>query len=523
MKSRIGFSAVLLFLVAACGDRPEVWDTSTDETRVLGLRTQVAFVDNGAHRVVLASPQGTELDRTYVSIGKNVANAVTSSDGERLFVLTRGETPRRTTSDERAALSVIASGAERRFPLDTSFTAITLDPKGRYVALLPSSVATTSGAFVENPNQFTVVDLDAPAGQEISARTLRSFGGRIQRATFTEPLTVGGEQKRFLVLETDEDISLLDLGHLHDGAAGRPEVTVRLTSGTTGRVVTPAGIVFDDGDPARNDDATIAVRPQNDSNVVILTVAPGSTEDAANDFSVRVNLVDAGGIVSDLAYVKTDAGRRLAALVPSTKRGVLIEQETSATTEIAFPDGYSRIALIGGDTTVDTAVLYGATSGIAFWALGQTGTTPYRSIETLAMPGGASTLLDVPEAHGDIKIISPQSRSGFFVLNLRTKTAAPLTTSSAASLHVAPTTERVWAYTPGTTNIAQLSLTSLSPVVVPLPKSADAVFEVITATGPSLLAVSANGAGTAMIVDANAPQDSGITLYEGLLLEGLSE
>jgi hypothetical protein len=45
-----------------------------------------------------------------------------------------------------------------------------------------------------------------------------------------------------------------------------------------------------------------------------------------------VNLTDVGGVPSDIAFVRTDGGLRLAALVPTRSAAVLVDPVTSLTT-----------------------------------------------------------------------------------------------------------------------------------------------------------------------------------------------
>src|SRR5262249_52785904 len=156
---------------------------------------------------------------------------------------------------------------------------------------------------VENPNELVLIDLSAPPGPTNPVTTtLRSFGGRPQRVTFAPQLTLPEGPRRLLVVETEQDVSILDLDHVRDPVP-RPEVTVRLTSGDDAHVVTPAGVVFHDGKPDRSDDARIGIRLANDNNVVTLELAAAAKTEGVNDFSPKINLTDVGGIASDISFV----------------------------------------------------------------------------------------------------------------------------------------------------------------------------------------------------------------------------
>ena len=124
-----------------------------------------------------------------------------------------------------------------------------------------------------NPNEIVIVDLEAEAEAVVTPRTLRSFGGRPQRVSFTRTLSLPAGQRRLLVVETDQDVHLLDLDNVR-ATPRRPEITMRLTSGATAAAVKPAAVVVDDGDPAKNDDARIGIRAENDSSVFMFTLVP---------------------------------------------------------------------------------------------------------------------------------------------------------------------------------------------------------------------------------------------------------
>lgn len=121
-----------------------------------------------------------------------------------------------------------------------------------------------------------------------------------------------------------------------------------------------------------------------------------------------MNLTDVGGLPGDIAFVRTDAGVRLAAIVPPTQSAVLMNAQTSVTTNVALPGRFGRISLItdivGGAATpgrTDTALLYGGTggsAGVAFWSLGKASGRPYRSVEVVSLESAVTGVLDVPPA-----------------------------------------------------------------------------------------------------------------------------
>ncbi len=549
--------APIVFTLAlfGCHRRSDVWTKPPTIQATYGMSDAVAFVDDGAHRVVFAAPTAAhDLTTTFAPIGRNVVASAVSKDRSTVFVLSSGDQPRKSDEDALPSLDVVTRppGGEpttRSFALAAPLSGMTLDPLGRYVALHASTTSTTTAAsasrpFVENPNEVVIVDLTASGDAALPvSRTLRSFGGRPQRFTFTPVLALPGGPRRLLVVETSEDVSLVDLDHLHDATA-RPEITVRLGSGSTSKVLKPSGLVIDDGDPARTDDARIAIRSSADSSVVTLTLGPAAAPVAGttpppnpNDFSPVVNLVDVGGVATDLAFVRTDGGLRIAAIVPSAASAMLIEPDTGLTQKVALPAAYQSVSLITQSLTTtpgaDVALLYGGSAssqGVAFWSLGKTAGQPYRAVEVIGVGGDVESVIDVPPPRPELKILKLRATTtttpSFAVLNLRDRTAAPLLASASSStvdLVVSPDGERAWAYQRGATNLASIALADIHPTPIVVERGVDAVYDVAAEAGGdrALVAVHLKGSGGLTVFDAKKPDGATGVAHAGLLLEGL--
>lgn len=536
MKKRLVLTCALA--IAACGDRPDAFDAPIGTPRAFGLEDQVLIVDDGAHRVVsLVAHADQELSRGSFGIGKGVIRTETSPDGKRLFVLSTGDLTRKKGSDEKPSLTVIEGGSARRYALESPHSGLAIDPQGRWVAIFTAPAAAggqPQAAFVENPNEIVLVDLAAPVETAVTPRTLRSFGGFPQRVSFTSPLLLPGGPRRLMVVETDQDVALLDLDNVRS-TPQRPEVTVRLTSGATAGQSRPGGVVVDDGDPARSDDARIGIRLENGSSVVTLTLVPAEAgaraedpQQVPNDFRTVVNLTDVGGVPGDIVFVRSEAGLRLAAIVPTAKSAVLVDPETSIVTKVDLPEAYAKISLItnvvGGAAGSDTALLYGSggSRGVAFWSLGRATGQPYRSVEVVPLSTSIGTVLDVPPPRAELKILQGNGQNAFYVLNLATRTASPLTTLGAAQLLVSRDGLRLWAFERGRPSLAQVSLADLHPIPLPLDRPIASVFDVARPEGGrSLIAFDARGAGGATVIDALLPDTAASRSYYGFLLEGL--
>ncbi len=522
--------------LAACGDRSAAWEDAPATTSLtVGLADRVVVIDDALHRALAIAPQADGSARfTTTTVGHTVTAAVATADRARLLVLAAGDQPRKTNKDEPPSLAILTATGSQRFPLESPHSGVALDPEGRYAALyaLPAAAGSTPN-FVENPNEIVIVDAAPGEAPRLVPHTLRSFGGRPQRLTFTAPLGLPGGTRRLLVVETDRDISLVDLASIHDPTP-RPDITIRLTSGSSATTAKPAGIAIDDGDPTVDDDARIGVRLDNDASVVLITLSRGTN----GELQPTLNLAAVGGTPTDIAFVRagagsadpTKAGLRLAALVPGTRRAVLVDPATSITTDVSLPDAYSKLALVtaeaGGGAGGDVALLYGgytsASGGVAFLSLGKASGEPYRSVEVLSLGSAIGSVLAVPAPNANLKILSQTNGAGFFVLDLAARTASPLQTRSAASLLTAADGSRLWAYQARTGNLSRIGLDDLHPVSVPLERPIDAAFDVArVGGGRTLIALDKSGLFAATLVDADRPDATQARTYPAIALEGI--
>jgi hypothetical protein len=468
--------------VASCGSRPSYWNNPVATSNVtFGMAGGVAVVDDVEHRVVFLTGTANQgLATQSVAIGHNFASAATSADGDTLFVLSSGDWPVQTSSDQLPRLTVVKLdhstfkvGAPRVYTMSEPLPNLAIDPLGTYAVAYQGSGQSTS--FAQNPNELVVFNLLAgvPPGAAAGAtsqptappyavsRSIRSFGGTPQQLTFSPTLMlpanaaaagVTASARRLLLIETNLDVSIVDLTHAFDppasttGAYGRPEITVQLTSGTGTASVTPTGLVVDPNE----DDGRIAFFTTTDSNVYSLQLVP-SAAGSPNDFNPQINLTDVGGSPSDLQFVRADEGQlRIAVLVPSASTAVLVEPDTSVTTPVALASAYSNMSLVtsivsGASSKTDVALLWneasGATSGVALWTLGTTVGQPYRSIEVLEIAAPIQAVLDVPVPNSTLKVLATQANQGsgdFYVLDLVQRTANPIHTTTSPLLTIAP-------------------------------------------------------------------------------------
>lgn len=517
----LGFVALLGMSTLGCtwGEEKELLDERTGPGNPVGLRGSVVLHDQGLEELLfLTSDKLNSLQGQRFELGENVTNIVPSADGGKLFVLSSGEFPRVEDDDEGPRLEVFDGGTSPElsdsFELDNPMTQLSLDPEGEFVA------AFGGAATVTNPNELILLELgkeDAKA----QSKTIRSFGGSPLELIFTGELLVPeGGARRFMVVRTDRDITLIDLSDLD-----QKEVTVRLPEADNGSPYAPLQVVYDDGDVDRDDDARIAVRLAGTSDVVLLQLS--ESNDADTDFSVVFNIIDVGGVPTHIDFVRTDGGLRLAALVPGKALATLVNPETTLSESVELPAGFRQMTRITddvGDTPSDgdVALLWGAANQIAFWSLGSTSSTPFRSVDATELSLTVSQVLDVPSPNQHLKVLVGQEGSGFYVLDLRERQSFPLLTDG-TGFSVRPSADglRLWVSRPGSDQFSAVFLSDLHPLPLSVDLETSGLFDIEREDGGrTLVALHTSSAWSATTMDANSPSSSKTAFFPALFWEG---
>jgi hypothetical protein len=520
--------SALSFFVATlpgCGERDAVWNATPGAIVAHGLKGSAAFVDVEAERVLL-TPVEKDLTVSPVSVPvrRGFATSQTTPDGSALLVLARGDVPREKPDDQGPGLAMIDGGTTphllQTYDISDPLSGLAIDPEGHFAVIYPSAA---DSSFVANPNELAIVDLAKPPGAgNPTSLTLRSFGGRPEGLIFTPTLGLPGAARRLLVVLTDRDVGLIDLS---DPAKG--DVTVRLS--TTGDRVTPVQIAVSDGDPARDDDARLAIRLANDPSVILVDLLASTASDSVHDFKPTPNVVLASGPPSDVAFVNTDGGLRLAALVPSKHSLSLIDPATGVSKDVVLDAPYEHLSLVtgivGGPASgADVALLWSTSSKfISFVALGSTAGKPYKSVERLALEQAVARVIDVPAPNDRLKILAGADGRSFFVLDLIARTASPILSSTyGVDLTVSPGGQRSWLLAPGGFDLASLSFANLHPQNFTLASPLQEAFEIGRRDGGrALVAVHPSGDLGLTVFDADHPSLATAVQYHGVLLGSL--
>jgi len=515
--------ALIAGLNAAGCERDAVWESELDQAIALGLDRAAAIVDPQAERVLLLAPKADlTLEQQGFEINDGFATASATPNGARLLVLSHGVVPRQRATDPGPRLETfMANPAPARgyaYALADPLSGIAVDPLSRYAVLHPKGETT----FLQNPNELAVVDLTRGAGETNPTYvTLRSFGGTPQSFTFTDTLSLPGGERRLLVVQTDRDVALVDFS-----ALTLPDITIPLSGGSS--TLVPGGVAVSDGSPDSDDDARIAIRVQGEANVIVVDLKaplPDTVEQTPQSFQAIPNVVYVNGVPRDIAFVNTDGGLRLAALLGSTL--TLVDPATGVATEIVLGStSFEHMSIVtdvvgAGVDGSDVAMLWSSESAkIGFLAFGSTVGKPYKSVELLSLPSPVRRVDDVAGANPHLRILSSTTSNNLFVLDLLTRTAAPLVATQ-TDTQVLTSRDGLRGWLSQGRALARLDLGSVHPQNLLLSRNITRVFDLQRSNGnPAVLALHTHGAFAhgATVLDANNPTLAGAVEYAGLLL-----
>jgi hypothetical protein len=529
-------SLLIGLFAVACGGRPAGWDEGFEAEGVVGLQTAVAVMDPTLDRVImLESKAHLGLEASTLPVGKGIVTAVASPKKDRLFVLSQGEQPRRKKDDELPRLTVIDTlprpEVTSTYDLSDPFSGLSLDPEGQW------AIVHRGEGVLENPNEIILIDLENPDAEPY-IKSIRSFGGRPARFTFTPLLNIPGvEPRRILIVQTEQDLALIDLMKLDDD-----EITVLTPVTESALFSQPELVAFRDAD--QDSDPVMAVSFANNSSILLLKLVANDDDDHV--FVPEINTsVEVGGRPTAIDFVETDGGLRLAAMVPSARHAALVDPDTTAVDLVPMPTGFSGLtritdALDGATGNADFALLWAeAQDLVGIWRLDAAIGAPYNSVEIFDINVGVGQVLDVPgpdegacagaECFAQYKIVEGAGAGDFYLLDLNQRDASLMVANGQnLELSLAPDGGRFWAFEPSGTRFAQVSFSNLHPISLATEAPIRGVFDVGRpnegdgARSAIALHTSAEGL-AATVFDALEPDGAITKFYSGLVYGGLSK
>ena len=172
-----------------------------------------------------------------------------------------------------------------------------------------------------------------------------------------------------------------------------------------------------------------------------------------------------------------------------------------------------------------------STTGIAFWSLGKTSGTPFRSVDDYDIGIAVSKVKSVPgDQFAHLKILESTTASEFYVLDLDKRQSFPMLTNAGGfQLGVSPDGQRAWALRPGTPDFASIDLSNLHPTSIQVERDVAAVYDIERRdSGRAAIALHASEHGSAVslgatVLDGLDPDTAKSRFHPGLLLGGLQK
>ncbi|MET0591290.1 MAG: hypothetical protein ABW133_01235, partial [Polyangiaceae bacterium] len=286
-----------------------------------------------------------------------------------------------------------------------------------------------------------------------------------------------------------------------------------------------------------------------DDNVIIYTLVPSERLPPENDFIPTPNAAVVGGIPTDIAFVNTNQGPRLAVIVASpVATGFLIKVDDNQTLSAKFEQSYQRFSPVAGfapDATRGDQLLLWSTDGranaIAFWDLDKVPNIPFgsidtlKSVETINLSGPVVDVTSIPEQN--LKIVATSNRS-LYVLDPAQHQTSALNATATVSLRYSYEGDRAWAFQPSQKELAQITLSGAHVSKVDVDVAVSDVIEIDSqGGGRALLALHmpnvvgsdgrsgyyANSSFGITVFDALSPRAASSRRYSAVLMEGIAE
>lgn len=521
MRGVMGKSLAVIAALAAfgCGSRPASYYKAPLLLPPAAIDDRLVLVDGARNEARLLDVSGATAPRTtqVVPLVTNPFHTEPrNGHADQLLVLSAGQADGAGVTPAQPGLTVLgASGAVASYRYDPSFNAMTQSPDGRYVFLFfDSSAGQSASTVLFNPNEVALIDLEQ---KQVYSETLRSFGDTPHAVAFSSadvPISTGS--RRLAVALFDSSIEIFDLSHLD-----RARYSVVLTAG-----ITLSQVVFSTTEPK------MYLRASGSDDVFVVTLSGATPEPnpvadggALNDFTPSLNQLPAGTGPSDIALYADGTATRLLALSPGTAEAVIVDADSSNTTEVPLPTSETNILLYQGPkpsdpTVAPRALLYSTgTTVVTFLDLVGIEERGRLNVDTLTIeqPFASVTSLD-----GNLAMFV-HSGTGLSVVDLGDRTVTPISGPSLASAISDPLAKKLWLAPQGGQEVAYLDLDGFRPNQVHVDAPIVTLVPVPSASTPRVVVTHPDAMGYSTVLDARDPTNLGAAYaMRGYLFQGVT-
>lgn len=529
----VGFAGMALLAVAACGPpTDEGWEKPYEVTGPVETDDQMIFLNKSLEKLHVVEPNrsGGEVGLSVrkVPTGSDPAQVTRSPDGDRLFVLNRG--------DQSLSVYDLTEDPPSRetVQLESPFDRIMVDPLGEFVLLGFSE--NPSDCTACNPQEVGVVDLRDGVPERAQFETLEK---RVLDVAFAPSFTAEGAEQRLAAALAPSQVMILDLNALaSEDADEEDEVrNAKLTVSEADPIRTPEDAVFHIRREDNEDDAVaLYVSTQNGSDVTRLSIEPSSRSDAARKFNLSVNQLAVGQPPAAIEVLDLpEAGTRMLALNSNTPRFQLVDVDSGEGNSFELPMQAAPNDLIVYQTVVETeqgdepetrVLVWSKNSSVvaivrpASIAISDETPTVGRSVRALRLDAAPRSIR--MESSGDrTRAIGVHggSRSGFSVLNLRADegTATSIRGNSLADVDFSG--PAAWGVFEGVAKFGQFDLETGHPTTFDLPNEGQHLL--VDADENAVLVDQGKSHGEFTVLDAEDPDPGGARVVQGVFLRGI--
>ena len=504
MRRLLGGGALLYAsgLLWACSDDVDSFDRAPTimATEVVG--SKLVLVDSGSDEIDWLSVAGTnprpELDRHRLPATPVVVQS--RNGASELLVLCRVDSD--AEEDEAVGMLVVADadGIDRRYELGTRYDSIQQSKDGRYAFL--STTGSTGTSILSNPNDITIVDLQADSSVESMQRTLTSQGESPRAVVFSPELAVDGAPLRLALVLYPSGVTLIDLAHLDDPEFPTFRVQLPSAAQLTQAVFSP-------------EEGRIYLRGESSSDLFLLQLIP-SDPGIENRFEPVLNQIGMRSNVSDLIRFDLGSGERL--LATAGAQVLLVDVSSSQVTALDLNTSASKMMEFDQDGQPYAMLYQIGSATVSFVDLSGIEERPQHSVEHVPIQGTYTSLQRLTESEVLLKV----GGTGISILNLQTRTVAPI--RSSAALTQAPVFDeamrKVWIAPDASDTIAVFGLDGLQPQELRLDSKVERLLVVPNEDSPKVVVLHPSSFGYLTLIDATAPSRKTAVSLRGYLHEG---